>query len=508
MKKTTSIHIKGINFIIEEEAYETLKKYMERLNRKLANTKGKEEIIEDIELRIAELFSAELKGGKQVIEESDVENTISTLGEPEEYIDEEFQDENDREQRTNNSFDSENDDQDKKKLYRDLDNASIAGVCSGLAIYFNIDVILIRIIFILLMIGGGFGFPLYIILWIVLPTANSHIDRLRMKGKRITVDSVQEEVEQAAERLSRSSKNMRSGVQSDAIRKTVHNAGRIISKVIGFFLLIVGLTFSLFFVFIILAKKGVFPIQDENGMLSPYQFAELLVDAPQLSQMWWVSGFLVLLFILFIVATAMRFILNNRYPWYKHLSRFTIVVSIISVIYAFYVAATITKEFSVESEIRSEILTTNENLNIQFSKSPYHANDGKNVRSKNMAWFYIKDGQIMDQEYKIQIREAKDSLFHVFYVKSAHGVKTSTALDRAQNINFPADLSNDTLALPSHFTYPKKDKLRHQRVKVYVEIPAGKSIVMNDKTYYPKEYSYSIYSSNWEGEWKDSDWNN
>ncbi len=505
MKKTTSIHIKGIHFIIEEDAYETLKLYMERLNQKLVNANGKEEIIEDIELRIAELFNECLKNGKQVIDEADVEKTIATLGEPEEYIDEEFDNASSSESSSTNA-NRESDIQHKKKLYRDIDNASIAGVCAGLAVYFNIEVILIRILFILLVIGGGFGIPLYIVLWIVLPTANSHIDRLRMKGKAITVETVQAEVELAAERLTQSSKNLQTSIQSGTIHHSINRIGRLISKLIGFFLLLVGLAMSVFFVFVLLAKQGVFPVQDDHGMLTPYQFGELLLEPSLLSQVWWTAGILISVFIVYFVASAMRFILNYRYPWYKHLTRFTIVVTVLAVIYGFYLATNVTREFSVESEIKKEVLTTNEKFNIQFQSEGAMNSEEQNIRSNKRAWFFIKKNRIMDEDYYIQVRTSKDSLFHVFYVKSANGHNTASSLARAKAIQFPIDFQLNTLKLPEHFSYPRKDKIRHQQLRVYIEIPPGQSITLNDKIYYPQEDSYSIYNPNCNNHWDEDDW--
>src|SRR5690606_26290084 len=83
----------------------------------------------------------------------------------------------------------------EKRLFRDTDNAQIAGVCQGIANFFNIDVVIIRIVWVLIFLFAGFGFLLYVILWIVVPKANTSIDRLRMKGKPITVENVREEVE-------------------------------------------------------------------------------------------------------------------------------------------------------------------------------------------------------------------------------------------------------------------------------------------------------------------------
>ena len=193
MKKTISVNIKGMNFLIEEDAFELLQNYINKLTAVLQNEKGGKEIIEDVELRIAELCGLQLNERKQVIEKEDIETILSTLGDPDLYIDESEKETSSQANNSNASNQATD-----KRLFRDVDNATIAGICAGIANYLHIDVVIIRIIFVLFFLFGGFGFPLYIILWIVIPKANNTIDRLRMRGKAITVDTVREEVESAA----------------------------------------------------------------------------------------------------------------------------------------------------------------------------------------------------------------------------------------------------------------------------------------------------------------------
>ena len=510
MKRTTSIHIKGINFIIEEEAYETLKNYMDRLSQKLSNAKDKDEIIEDIELRIAELFQSELSDTKAVIEEKDVEKTIATLGEPEQYIDEEFAGDESTQKENENQYSSgENrggfEKGSEKKLYRDMERASIAGVCSGLSAYFNIDLIIVRIIFLVLLFGGGFGFPLYIILWIVLPTANSHIDRLRMKGKPITVDSVRDEVEMAAARLTKSSRKWESEIRNDTVfTKGVNSIGRIIAKIFGFFMLIFGLGFSIVFVLVFLLKKGAVPVSNENGMLTPYQFANLALEPELLSILWWVGGAMLLVVIIYIVATAMRFILGVRYPWYKHLTRLTIVATVISIIVGFYIGTMLTKEFSFDNSIKTEIATTTEPFEITYSSLSSATNTNENIRTRHISELTIRNGYIFHEGFRIRLRESKDSSFHVYHVRTANGKSNRTSLQRAKNIRFSSSFESNILNLPNYYSYPTKDKIRAQRIRLIVEIPAGKMIKFQDEYYGADEDYHELWVPSMN--WNDNDW--
>jgi phage shock protein PspC (stress-responsive transcriptional regulator) len=152
MKKTISIHLVGSNFLVEEDAYELVKNYLDRLNESLKNSPDKKEICEDVELRIAELATAYLTEKKQVITFEEMSTIIATLGQPEDFLEDEIPSDNDKEEKTAEKIFSKK----ERRLFRDTENSVIAGVCSGLAAYFNIDTVVLRIIFILLGFAGGF----------------------------------------------------------------------------------------------------------------------------------------------------------------------------------------------------------------------------------------------------------------------------------------------------------------------------------------------------------------
>lgn len=183
MKKTLSIHLGRQLFTIEEDAFDRLKQYLVKLERSLEAETGASDILEDIEMRCAELLHGYLGETRKVVVLSDIEKAISSLGEPEEIREE--ADLHDHEKARNNQQTSGQTDG-QKRLYRDTENSTVAGVCSGLAAYFQVDPVLIKIIFVLFGFMG-FGVGLYIILWIVIPNAKTPSERLQMRGKPVTV---------------------------------------------------------------------------------------------------------------------------------------------------------------------------------------------------------------------------------------------------------------------------------------------------------------------------------
>jgi phage shock protein PspC (stress-responsive transcriptional regulator) len=175
MKKVVEVNIGRINFTIEDDAYINLKSYLNRFESSITEKNDAEEIMEDIEIRVAEIFQKEMKYPNQVINQKMVDKVIDCLGEV------------DTNAETNNTKEKMNT---TKKLYRDIDDKKIAGVCSGLAAYFGIDVTLIRIIFLVALIGYGSTLVIYIILWIVMPEALTRVQKLEMRGEPITTENL------------------------------------------------------------------------------------------------------------------------------------------------------------------------------------------------------------------------------------------------------------------------------------------------------------------------------
>ena len=149
MKKVININFQGRVIPIEEAAYDILKQYTESLSKFFANEEGKEEIINDIEGRIAELFAETLKKGSTCICEDDVNKIIASMGRPEDFEGEEI---NVKEQLGGNKKEEQNSNTNdrgthvKTKMFIDENHKVLGGVCSGIANYFNVDITIVRIL--------------------------------------------------------------------------------------------------------------------------------------------------------------------------------------------------------------------------------------------------------------------------------------------------------------------------------------------------------------------------
>lgn len=178
---------------IDDDAYNTLKTYLDLVKTELRSVEGGNEIFEDIETRIAELFTERLKSGRQVITKRDVDEIISILGQPADISGK-------QEQKNYSSFSYRS----YRRMYRDPDNRIIGGVCSGLAAYWRMDPTVVRIIFVLLAIFGMAGVLIYLILWVVLPEAHSIAQKLEMRGEPVNLSNIGDFFREEFENVKRS----------------------------------------------------------------------------------------------------------------------------------------------------------------------------------------------------------------------------------------------------------------------------------------------------------------
>lgn len=191
MKRTLTLNIGGVVFHVDEDAYLLLKSYLDSLSEYFKEEPDGDEILRDIETRVAELLRQQAPDEAMVITVAHINFVIETLGRPEDFSEKEEEKQSETgEEKRNFSTSSKN----KRKFYRDPHNKTIAGICSGLAAYFDIDIILVRVIFIVLFfLTAGQLLIVYIILWIFIPEAVTAAQRLEMQGEPVTVNNINKE---------------------------------------------------------------------------------------------------------------------------------------------------------------------------------------------------------------------------------------------------------------------------------------------------------------------------
>lgn len=183
MKKTVNVAIGGRSFTIDEDAYNALGTYLDDFRKGLDNSKDGNastapEVMEELEMRIADLFRERLKG-REVVDIDIVNGVISQLGMPDWKEDNGTRSDNDQYRQAT-----------VRKFYRDMDDKVIGGVCSGLALYLNVDVAIMRIFFVIALLFGTAGFWIYLIFCIIAPAAKTAVEKCELRGIPATAENI------------------------------------------------------------------------------------------------------------------------------------------------------------------------------------------------------------------------------------------------------------------------------------------------------------------------------
>ena len=211
MNKIFNVNLGGYPFTIDENAYHHLNKYLDTIKRHFSDSEGCDEILYDIEVRMAELFQDRVKG-KSIVSMKDLDEVTKILGRPEDFgadaIDDDYEPGTAHTSKTSRRSRIKT----GKRLFRNGDEKIIGGVASGLSAYFGIsDPVWIRLGFLFLAISGVGLLP-YIVLWIIVPMAKTSGDKLEMRGEPVNVSNiartVEEELSDLSERITEMTKDL------------------------------------------------------------------------------------------------------------------------------------------------------------------------------------------------------------------------------------------------------------------------------------------------------------
>ncbi|MFA5184409.1 MAG: DUF2807 domain-containing protein [Patescibacteria group bacterium] len=258
MKKSINITLNGLVFSLEEDAYEKLQAYLDSIKEYYEAPEEGKEILADIESSIAEKFGQKLKSAKQAITLADVAEVIKVMGTVAEITESE---ETSQPAAVESSRSAPETPLSKKRLYRDPDDVIIAGVASGIAAYFGIDPVFVRLIFIILVFANGLGVLAYLIFWIAMPKAATNAQKLEMRGKPVNLAEIQQAVKEKSKTIGAEGRDALGHLRrNNAVRQILgfpvrvvealflflKNIGRFLLPAISIFLGLVFLAASLF----------------------------------------------------------------------------------------------------------------------------------------------------------------------------------------------------------------------------------------------------------------------
>ncbi|MCT1526136.1 PspC domain-containing protein [Sphingobacterium hotanense] len=531
MNRTIIININSIVFHIEEDAYEILRSYMIEIKRHFGKTPDSKEILEDIENRIAEMFSEKIQSGrKEVINVQDVNEVIGQMGRVSDF-DMDFQEDTREEHEPQFAAATEGEPSDvfeepveeakqeepysepafsyatSKKLMRDMDDRIFGGVCSGLGHYFNLESKWIRIIFVLFFLFGGSGVLLYVVLWAVMPRALTRADKMAMRGEAANLQnfkkSFDEEMKGLGENFSGAGEHFNRGVRTvgDLLGRMFSMFGKFLAIIllISFGFAIIGLFIT--FVFCTLNLLGI-----KNDIMIP----PLEVMTPVSAFFALLAGFMAIgipTFALFYIMLRIVFKVQRMNNYLSMTLFATWIVSIVMILYFVVITQQEFKEvstISVEKPLdksASYVFTENDVRVIKASDEEFNKKKFNiNVKGENLADYLKRD---------ISIRfEALDSLkaAYIQYNYRAKGNTYKEASDRASRISYQVKQDKNLVTFDSHFAMNEQDKFRDQHVGMVVYLPVGTKVSLN-KSLHSKVDDISAWEcSRYDEEAKSTEW--
>lgn len=600
MKKIININFQGRVIPIEETAYDTLKQYVDSLRRYFANEEGRDEIINDIESRIAELFSERLKRGSACITDEDINAVITSMGRPQD-----FEEQAGASAETSNAYQSSNQQtqtppysnytgsnvgrgrlyrnaDDKiiggvcsglanylgidpvilrvifvilfgalfwvyillwiivpsqslqtnitKRLYRNADDRVIAGVCGGLASYFNIDSWIPRLVFALpLIIGlvsgtmnaiwwnwdfgfapraitGGLGstlFITYIILWIAVPFASTASEKLEMRGEKVDLNSIRDtvnedfktrtqkwgqEVKQTAQDLGNRATafGQTAGTHARQFASEAAPLARRAGSGIGH---VIGLLFKIFFMFIAgviaIALFGVLVALLFGGMAA-FPLKNFILEGPGQNMLAWATlilflGVPLVGLITWLVRRIMGVRSKNHYLGYTFGGLW-----VVGIFCFVFLIGSFARNFKVRMPLEDKIAITtpsNDKLYVDVNRAnlEYYQGDWFGFRfNDEMPVYGTNMDTLMLNTVRVKLAKSKDSNYHLIRVRLSQGNTREIAISNAEKIHFNVDQQDSVLHLPEGFAVSSSDKFRGQQVLVIIEVPIGKRIQLSD----------------------------
>lgn len=493
MKKTFTINISGIIFHIEEDAFDHFNNYLERLKRHFSNAEGSDEIIADIESRIAELLQERISDAKQVITMKDASEVIDLLGQPAE-----MDQEGEEPPKEKTTYTSSN-----KRLFRDPDNKKVAGVAAGLAAYLHIDTVWIRLLFALSLVAGGAGLLIYIVLWIVLPEAITTAEKLEMRGEPVNISNIEKSIKDEFEGVkgkfneyansARESFKKKAPDQPSAfeqllkvIASLLRVALIVVGVFVGFILLITGLGMILTLLAGAIGLQG-FTLIDGSEMInfSLSGLSGLFFASPSTASIAVVAiSLLAIVPLALLVYLGLRLITAFRFR-IQHFSLVALTVWFASLVVAVGIGIStfLDFRFAATNELENNKVLSNPGKAITISVGEQPFGSDRNVVQYSLDDDVLvtvneKDSLIYSQPDFV-IEQSTDQYIKLRVNGFARGRYLDEADQRTRDLKFDIALSDSTLQLPGAYSFSMAEKLRAQRLRIILSVPIGQKIFFN-----------------------------
>ncbi|GHC53453.1 PspC domain-containing protein [Ulvibacter litoralis] len=496
MKKTVNVNLAGTFFHIDEDAYGKLSRYLDAIRKSLSDPQGSDEIIRDIEARIAELFSEKIESSSQVISLTELDQVIAVMGQPEDYmVDEEIFEDASNHSRRKSSSTSYASSTFSKKLFRDVDDKFIAGVSSGLGHYLGIDVIWIRLIWVILVLASlGSPIPIYILLWILVPAAETTSDKLKMTGEPINISNIEKKFKEGYDNVADKLKNadydkygqkIKSGSSDffETLGRILLTILKIFVKFIGVLLILVSIS-TLIGLIIGMFTFGSVDFWGQGEMMDYIS----LVDT-SFTPIWLVS-LLVLFavgipfFALFIL--GLKLLVDNLKSIGTTAKIVLVILWIASVIGLGILGIRQATEQAYDGDyITENVLPVRSGDTLKIAMRADTQYNHKVNRRNGIKILHNENNEkvIYSNDIRLIIRHTNEDNGKIVVEKKAEGSSFINAKNKAEAIDYSYDLTGNRLLLDGFFTTETSNFYRNQEIEIIVYLPIGTILFADENTY-------------------------
>jgi phage shock protein PspC (stress-responsive transcriptional regulator) len=504
MKKTIKINLNGIIFNIDDDAYEKLKSYLDTISRYFSNKQESKEIIDDIESRIAELFQERVSAENQVITLSIVNEVIDIMGNPEDIAD--TGDAPDDQRSFHDSYSS------GKKLYRDPENSVIGGVCGGLSAYFGMDSVIFRLLFVIFFFAGGASILVYIILWIVLPKAETAAQKLEMRGEKVNVSNLEKKIREEYDSVKDNVKdNVSRAKSSDTFKKAQHGASdffevlgkillvfvKVILIIIGTSLVIGGIGILIGLITLPFAGVHLFPFESYN-----FSLGDVLIpftDPVSVTLLIIAVTLLIMIPIGAMIYALIRLIFNIK----SHNRGLGVGGLVLWLVCLFSIIGIVAFESSNYSDFGSssmshELEIDSDTLHLKINTDQEEYLEDESIIDLDDRWFLLEDAEAFYGSITIDLERASGDNFVLEIEKESKGKNWDRAKENADNIDYGFRTRDNKLILDPYYSVGLDNKWRFPRVETTIRIPEGKVVVIDRET---RNYLDGIRNVNHLSDW-------
>ena len=487
MKKNFSVNIGSRLFNIDDDAYERLQAYLGRLHTFFTPEEGCDEIMTDIEMRIAELLEQKKPDGSDIITLQQVEEVIVSMGEPDQL---------------SGSQGEPSGKKTKGKLYRDPDNRQVGGVCAGIAAWIGIDPLWVRIAFAFMTLMYGTGAIIYLVLWIILPEAGTTSEKLEMHRQIINIGTLRDEVASAGTGLRKTGNSF-----LHSLGTFIRFVTEIISRLFKFlFQLLRRAAGALILFFVITLFAGIslsylvreqieFGMYHLDSTTLSHGFVWLLPGTAVRWQAYIALALLLIGLVGLLIFAGLRLLL--KWP--------PIRAQVLSLLALLVLAGLIMAGSAIQqyAQTTDQVASMSQRQTIAMKHKKIHLVAGSYDR--NQYWAPLagngQSGRINDVlgDISLSVRPAPGDSMIITSLNSASAILESKAADFSRNISNSYQFQDTLLIINPYFRFPLRDGMHYQKADIIVGIPVNTEVFIKEQWNWRINYDDFIEGKNDEG---------